>query len=663
MSTSRIISLGVVALLLLMPAVVRAEMSVVLTSETASLFVYEPFTLRLEAECDEPPEIPKLPTVPDLAVTAIRRLPSDVARRKHAYEIEMIAERAGVVTVPPFVVRSRDESAQTSALRLQISQPRSASEMTLTVDIEPTTLRVGQPTTVTVTWTSDVLFARCKQLRFGIPLLADERCHAFPWDPPEADSKGIGLPVNNIRMVARADTLPGARESLSFRYTLVPREPCVLRTRPAQLMCALLQDERPATQPPSHFYNHFFEVAGENVAFEEIYLAASVPEITVRALPEKGRNARFANIVGPCVLRTSVVPVRMSVGQPALFTVHLEKLAFARHISSLPSAVLDGLRSEFQLSREPIREDATDNSRSFTYVLRPTHPGIKRIPAVVLQTFDPGSDAYRTLRSEPIPITVEPDAGSNTFVSRIDSEPPVQLHGVRHNRLNERSMTSTIYHLLEFLGHLWWVFVPLPVVVWLGLLPRIRRLERCRRDPVYARAVTAWRRFRRTARRHEEPAWRNYLADRLGLCAEALTADTVTEALRTRNVDADLIAEARRRFEEKDAADYGKRPAAPPEGTHSLVRRLQKATIPLSLVTALLIPSLANGADRADELFSRAMQMREDKPDEAQPLFADAGLLFESAGQFLNAGNSWCFAGETGRALAQLPGGATPCTL
>ena len=117
-------------------------------------------------------------------------------------------------------------------------------------------------------------------------------------------------------------------------------------------------------------------------------------------------------------------------------------------------------------------------------------------------------------------------------------------------------------------------------------------------------------------------------------------------------MDADLIAEARQRFEEKDAADYGRRSAAPSQGTYGLVRRLQKATIPLLLVSGFLFPAHANAAERADELFARAMQMREDKPDEAQPLFIDAALQFESAERFLNAGNSWFFAGENGRALA-----------
>jgi len=652
-SIRRIISLGAFALWLLMPGVLRAEIAADLSPETPSLFLYQPFTLRLEVECDAPPDVPQLPTVPDLAVTAVRRLPADPAQRKHAFQIEMIAERQGVLTVPPFAVTSRGETTSTSALRLQISAPRSATEMTLKVAVEPTALRVGQPATVTVTWTSEVSFTRCKQLLFEIPLLADERCHVFPLDPAVPESEGVGLPVNNVRMVAQTDTLPDGRQSLSFRYKLVPREPCVLRAPPARLLCALVDEERPLGQSQGRFYNHFFEATAEDEAFEKVYLVAPIPELTVSDLADTGRNAHFAEIVGPCELSTSVAPTRMIVGQPALLTVHLDNLDFARHITGLPSAAFDGLRSEFQLSREPIRENAADNARQFTHILRPLRSGITRIPAVVIQTFDPASGKFRTLRSEPIAITVDvdPDDGSSTFTPRLDSESPIRLHGVRHNRLSEWTMNAT-HTLLEFFGRLWWLFVPFPPLLWLALRPVIRRWDRCRRDPAYARAVTAWRRFRRMAWRDEESAWRNYLADRLALRAEALTADSVTQALHGRNVDAGLIGEARGRFERRDAADYGRRPAAPSQGTRSLVRRLQKATVPLWLLCGCLLPAHATAADHADELFARALQMRGEKPDEAQPLFVEAALRFESGERFLNAGNSWFFAGENGRALA-----------
>jgi hypothetical protein len=585
-------------------------------------------------------------------VTIVRRLPSDATRRLHAFQIGLIAERDGILTVPPFAVRAGGETVLTSALRLRIRAPRPATEMALAITVEPTALRVGQPATIIGTWISAVAFERCKQLLLEMPLLADERCQLFPLDPPVPEEERIGLPVHNIRVFAQAGVQPDGRRSLTVRFALVPREPCVLRAPPARLVCALLEGERSIGQPPSHFYNHFFEAARESEAYEQIYLTAPVPEIAVKTLAETGRTGRFADIVGPCDLHASVAPTRLVVGQPALLTVHLDKLAFARHITGLPSAAFDGLRSEFQLSAEPIRETATDHARSFTHILRPLRPGITRIPAVVIQTFDPDSGVYQTLRSTPIPVTVEPDPddASRVFASRIDSQRPIQLHGVRHNRVNEQIMTL-FRDILEFLGRHWWAFVPLPPLLWLALRPLARRWERCRRDPMYARAVAAWWRFRRTAWRDEETAWRNYLADRLALCAEALTADTVTQALRARNVDDGLVAEARRRFEEKDAADYGKRPPAPSPSTRSLVRRLHQATVPLLLMFSLFVPLRGDAAESADELFARALQMRGEKPDEAQPLFVEAALRFESAKRFLNAGNGWFFAGENGRAL------------
>jgi hypothetical protein len=648
----RVIPLGAIALLMFPPAA-DAQVSVHCAPETASLFVYEPFTLRLDVESDAPPATPVLPDVPDLAVTTIRRLPADPARRRHSFQIELIAEREGLLTVPPFAVEVGGQSVLTSALRLGISAPRPATEMALAIMVEPTELRVGQPATLTVTWTSAVPLLRCRQLFLEIPLLLDERCQVFPLDPPVPEAERIGLPVNNTRAVAQASTLPDQRESLAFHFKLVPLEPCVLRTQPARLVCALLHDAGPTGESPGYFYNHFFEAAGDSEVYQRVYLTAPVPKVTARALTDAGRSARFSGVVGPCDLRTSLIPSQLLVGQPALLTVHLENLAFARHVARLPAAAFAGLRPEFQLTAEPIRESATDNSRSFTYILRPLRPGIAHIPAIVMQTFEPDSGEYRTLRSTPIPITVASasEDALQAVAPRPASLPPVSLNGVRHNRHSGEKMISP-NAVLDFFGRYAWVFVPLPLVLWLALRPLARRWERCRRDPVYARAMTAMRRFRRTARRDEETAWRNYLADRLALCAEALTADSVTEALRARQVPEDLMAETRRRLQERDATDYGKRPAAPPQSIRRLVRRLHQVTAPLVLVCSVLIASQAGAAESADELFACALRMRGEKPDEAQALFIEAALCFEGAGSYLNAGNGWYFAGENGRALA-----------
>ena len=143
-----------------------------------------------------------------MAVTTIRRLPPDPTHRKHAFQIGLIAERAGTLTVPPFAVRVAGETALTAALRLRISAPRPATEMDLAIAVEPATLRVGQPATVTVTWTSAVSFARCQQLLFEIPLLTDERCRLFPLDPPVPEAEQVWSTVNNVRLVAQSGTMP-----------------------------------------------------------------------------------------------------------------------------------------------------------------------------------------------------------------------------------------------------------------------------------------------------------------------------------------------------------------------------------------------------------------------------------------------------------------------
>ena len=342
------------------------------------------------------------------------------------------------------------------------------------------------------------------------------------------------------------------------------------------------------------------------------------------------------------------------MGQPALLTVHLENLTFARHITGLPSAAFDGLRPEFQLSAEPIRETATDHARSFTRTLRPLRAGITRIPAIVIQTFDPDTGEYQTLRSAPIPITVEPEPEdtSRVVAPRMDSEPLIPLNGVRHNRVNEQTMMA-FHQLLEFLGRHWWVFVPLPPLLWLALLP-----ARAPLGPLPARSGLCPRHGGPAAipperqRRDEEMAWRNYLADRLALCAEALTADTVTQRFAPGRWTPTWSPKPGDVSRKETLPTTGNAPLRRPRSTRNLVRRLHKATIPLLLACSLLVPLRGDAAESADELFARALQMRGEKPDEAQPLFVEAALRFESAERFRNAGNSWFFAGENGRALA-----------
>ena len=81
---------------------------------------------------------------------------------------------------------------------------------------------------------------------------------------------------------------------------------------------------------------------------------------------------------------------------------------------------------------------------------------------------------------------------------------------------------------------------------------------------------------------------------------------------------------------------------------------LQPATRMPSLPILFLccLPFFSSDAAPADDRFERAMEIRAERPDEAAPLFTEAALEFEAEKRFFNAGNSWFFAGEDGRSLA-----------
>ncbi len=643
----------------------QAELNISLKPEAASLFVYEPFTLLLKAGSEI--ELPAVPSGNGFTVTGITPV------QTNSFRIEMIAEESGILTVPPVSVKSKDETAETPLLRLAISAPRRADEMALSVVFSATNLYTDQPVKMAVTWNSKVPFTRCQELLLELPILRNPDWEVYPLDPGIPENNRIGLPVNNQRVIAEK-TITETGEQLVFNFMLVPRREGLSRPATARLNCALMQDRRTSSQYPSYFDNHFFNRPEKSDRFERIYLSIPLPEFTVQALPETGRTLRYSGIAGACTASASVQPADTVVGQPMLLTVALKELAFGGQIAALPDAVLEGVGSEFQLIPRPLHESATENSRSFTYVLRPLRSGITAVPALALQIFDPEQKAYRIIRTEPLSIRVNPD-GSQTIYQPSpggDRKPKNHLTGIRGNWKESRLHMNT-YRTVEFVAHNAWAFWLLPPLLWLALRPWLRRRDRCRADPAYARALRAARNFRRAVKQDEESAWKNYLADRFNLTAEAVTFEAVAPEFEKQNASPELIQDVHDRFARQDTEQYAPQGTPPRKASTAseLVRRIEK-TLPLKvgrdrrarrgrlgdpslpniILMVCVFAAFSSFASTPDELFAQAMQMRTEQPDKAQPLFTEAALGFEPQKQFFNAGNSWFFAGENGRALA-----------
>jgi hypothetical protein len=618
--------------LILCAASAPAERTVRLEPEEASRFVYEPFSLILKADAEiERPEIPD-----GAAYTVTGILPVE-----NGFRIEIIANEAGMLTLPPFTVQSGEERTQTPLLRLPVSEPREAVEMNLSVSFSSTNPVVGQSIKMDVIWESRPAFTRCQELQFILPLLRHPDWEVYPLDPGVPEKNRIGLPVNAQRVIAEHET-----NRLRFSFRLVPRR-AGSSTSAARLSCALLETPRSSSQYPSYFDNHFFNTPDKKDRFERIYLSAPQTKLTVQPLPEEGRTSLYSGIVGDCAAASHVEPVDAVVGQPLLLTVTLTRLAFSGHIRNLPEATLDGLGSEFSMVHDPIHIESASGSKSFTYIVRPLRSGITALPALALQIFDPEQQRYRIVRTAPLSIAVAPDGEQTIYIPSKQEKPPAPLNGVRHN---QKESESAMYTFLEFLAARGWIFWLLPPLLWIALRPWLRRRDRCRTDPAYNRAVHAMSRFRKNVLRNEDSAWKIWLADRFNLTPEAVTFESVRPHLQT--IDPRLVQAVREQFSAEETGRYAP-PGTPAQKTaaiRQLVKKLQKA-IPVLLLFIALLPA-SGAAQSAETLFERAMQIRTEKPDEAAPLFTEAALGFEAEKQFFNAGNSWFFAGENGRALA-----------
>jgi hypothetical protein len=622
-----------------------AELSVNLTPETARRFIYEPFTLLLETGSAKT-ERPEIPAHGPLRVI-------NVSPAENGYRIEVLAEEPGTLTFPPVTVRTENETAQTAPLRLTVSAPRKADEMTLSAVLSSTSLFVDQPAQLDVIWESSVPFKHCQELLLEIPLLHNPLWEIYPVDPGVPEEQRIGLPVNGQRVIAQRET-NGERETIRFSYRLKPGEPALIHPKEIRLSCALMQDSPAASRYPSYFDNHFFNRPSARDRFERIYLSAALPSVTVQALPEKGRTARYSGIVGTASARASVRPAETVVGQPMLLSVTVDHLTFGNQIRALPAATLDGLGPQFSIVPDPLHEESGSTSKTFTYVVRPLRSGLPRLPALAFQIFDPEQKTYRTVRTAPLPVTVEPDNGQTLYHPHAAADPDVKRprFGIRHNRTESR-LTMTTYPVFEWMAAHATALWLLPPMIWLALRLWLRRRDRDRVDPAYARARRARRRFFRTAKQDQTAAWTNYLADRFNLNAETVTFESVAAELKKRQADDSLIENVRRFFLRQETKTY-----APPQTTpqdaptaKQLVRQIEKSIRILLLALCLLSFSESRAAPPWQR-FEQAMLIQAEKPDEAGPLFIEAALGFEAEQQFFNAGNAWFFAGSSGRALA-----------
>ncbi len=373
-----------------------------------------PFQLELIIEgFDETPapDVPKL-DIADATVTPLGATPnvsrsiqivngrrSDTTRVSWSLRWRVEVRKAGQLRVPQTTVVQGTKKATAAAGEVPVETVPTTDAMKITLDLPNRAVFVGETVPVTLIW---LFQGQPQDQTFTVPLLSSD---AFTVSAP---------PVTNQR---RALTLSAGAKDLQLPYTIdqttvngteFNRLTINLFVAPRSIPAGGKVEIAPATVVAALPVGRadFFGNAPT-----QMFRASDLPHtLVVKPLPETDRPPTFAGAVGDqfsIAVKTSRSVV--SLGEPVELDVTIKS---NQPLDTLSLGKLDGdgrlPKDKFTVPADPPTGELSDEGKSKTFKITAQVTGpATEVPALAFSYFDPTKEQYRTIRSEPIALSVK----------------------------------------------------------------------------------------------------------------------------------------------------------------------------------------------------------------------------------------------------------------
>ncbi len=315
--------------------------------------------------------------------------------------------------------------------------------------------------------------------------------------------------------------------------------------------------------------------------------------VEVQPLPA-GAPADFKGAVGQFEIRAWLSEATGQVNEPLTLMVEIEGRGNIEILSEpafpeLPNWRVFDSQSSTRIS---IDNDQVGGLRHFERLIVPGQPGDYTIPSISFSYFDPQAGEFRTVKTEPIPVTVRPGENAGTAITIVgaDKEPVTIISGdIRHIKPVPTTLRSTEASMLT--EPLYWGcwLAPLPVVAGVWLWQRRRR--RLAEDIVYARRQMARRTAHRLLAQAEQAgsdsyaliqrALLGYLSDKLNRPTVGLTTASLINLLQEARLEPDLIERVKAVLAQADVGRFAPIEKAAAQAlvaeTRRLIDNLEKA--------------------------------------------------------------------------------------
>lgn len=151
------------------------------------------------------------------------------------------------------------------------------------------------------------------------------------------------------------------------------------------------------------FFDSFFGSYRE----KEVKIASPVVTFLVRPLPQQGRPADFGGAIGDFRLDVKANPVDVAIGDPITLHMTVRGEGNFERVQAPHLSVEHGLKS-YTPSSEFLKDGGPGRGKKvFEQALVAKDASLREIPPFVFSYFDPLAAAYKTLRSQAIPLHIQ----------------------------------------------------------------------------------------------------------------------------------------------------------------------------------------------------------------------------------------------------------------
>ncbi|HKB15239.1 MAG TPA: BatD family protein, partial [Planctomycetota bacterium] len=226
---------------------------------------------------------------------------------------------------------------------------------------------------------------------------------------------------------------------------------------------------------------------------ERMFVDAPAFEIEVKELPDEGRPDGFGGAIGKLQVETDANPRDVKVGESIRLVMRITgegNLGFLEPPDLERAAGFERFRFFGRL------EDKGEGKREVVYDLAPLGEDATTLPSVLFPYFDPDEGAYRTAKTDPIPLRIRPLPPGE----RLPDLPGAATESAPKDDLRDAKPALTVRPRAEDLSPAAAVAALLPPLAWFGALALRQRRLRRERDPA------GWRRRRAAAAFRERVA-------------------------------------------------------------------------------------------------------------------------------------------------------------